>query len=106
VGKATPSSALRAGDLKLIDFFEDGGHVELYNLRDDPGEERNLAPPMPDETAKLTAALRAWQRETKAAIPNTPNPAYDPRAERPRGGRGGKPGGGGGRGGRPGDADR
>jgi len=95
VGKATPSSALRAGDLKLIEFFEDGGRVELYNLREDPNEERDLAATMPAETARLTAALRAWQRETKAAIPNTPNPAYNPQAERPRGGRGGKPGGGG-----------
>lgn len=103
VGNATPASALRAGDLKLIEFFEDGGHVELYNLRDDPGEERNLAATMPAETAALTATLRAWQRETKAAIPTTPNPAYDPQAERPRGGRRGKPGGGG-RGGKAGAA--
>jgi arylsulfatase A len=93
VGKATPSSALRAGDLKLIEFFEGGGRVELYDLRADPHEQHDLSATMPAETKALTAALREWQRETKAAIPSGPNPAYDPQAERPRGGRGGKPGG-------------
>ena len=36
VGKSTPSSAIREGDFKLIEFFEDGGHVELFNLKTDP----------------------------------------------------------------------
>jgi len=87
VGKATPASAVREGDFKLIEFFEDGGRVELYNLRDDPGERRDLARTMPDKARALAADLDAWQRETKAAIPTLANPAYDPRAERPRGGR-------------------
>jgi len=85
VGKATPASAVREGDFKLIEFFEDGGHVELYNLRDDPGEQRDLARTMPEKARSLSAALHAWQRETKAAIPTQANPAYDPRADRPRG---------------------
>ena len=61
--------------------------MELYNLRDDPGERRDLARTMPDKARALAADLDAWQRETKAAIPTLANPAYDPRAERPRGGR-------------------
>ncbi len=85
-GKATPASAVREGDFKLIEFFEDGGHVELYNLRDDPGERRDLARTMPDKARMLTAALHAWQQDTKAAIPTQANPAYDPQADRPRGG--------------------
>ena len=85
VGKATPSSALRDGDYKLVEFFEDGGRVELYNLRDDPGERRDLAASQPEKAQALAATLRAWQRETHAAIPNTKNPAYDPAASRPRG---------------------
>jgi arylsulfatase A-like enzyme len=85
VGKATPASAIREGDFKLIEFFEDGGHVELYNLRDDPGEQRDLARTMPEKVRSLTAALHAWQRDTKAAIPTAANPAYDPQAGRPRG---------------------
>ncbi len=85
VGRATPSSAVREGDFKLVEFFEDGGRVELYNLRDDPNEGRNLAATMPDKAKALTATLHAWQKETGAAIPSEPNPAYDPKADRPRG---------------------
>lgn len=76
VGRATPSSAMREGDFKLLEFFEDGGRRELYNLRDDPNEERDLAKVMPDKAAALYRTLRAWQTETKAAIPNTANPKY------------------------------
>jgi len=86
VGKATPSSAVREGDFKLIEFFENGGRAELYNLRADPGEKRDLARTMPEKARDLTTALHAWQEETKAAIPTQANPAYDPQADRPRGG--------------------
>jgi len=86
VGRATPSSAVREGDFKLIEFFEEGGRVELYNLRDDPHEERNLAAKEPAKAATLSRSLHAWQQETGAAIPRDANPAYDPQAERPRGG--------------------
>ena len=82
----SPSSAVREGDDKLIEFFEDGGRVELYNLRDDPNEEHDLAPRQPERVAALSQTLQAWQRETGAAIPRDANPAYDPKADRPRGG--------------------
>ncbi|GDY10699.1 aryl-sulfate sulfohydrolase [Planctomycetia bacterium] len=85
VGKSTPASALREGEFKLIEYFEDGGHHELYNLTSDPGEERNLAKSMPDKAAVLLKTLRAWQSETGALKPSGPNPNYDPKAERPRG---------------------
>lgn len=85
VGRATPSSAIRQGDYKLIEFFEDGGRHELYNLRDDPGERTDLARRDPERVRALTATLHAWQRETAATIPRDANPAYDPAAGRPRG---------------------
>lgn len=87
VGKAPPSSAIREGDYKLIEFFEDGGRTELYDLSTDPGESRDLAGSQPEKARALVATLRSWQRETKAALPAGPNPAYDPAADRPRGGR-------------------
>ena len=95
VGKATPSSAVREGDWKLVEFLEDGGHVELFNLRDDPHEQNDLAAAEPKRADTLTKTLRAWQEATGAAIPNAVNPAYDPAAVRPRGGPGAGGGGGG-----------
>jgi arylsulfatase A-like enzyme len=86
VGRATPASAVREGDFKLIEFFEDGGHVELYNLGTDPNEERNLAASQPAKARAMAQTLHAWQQETHAAIPRDANPAYDPQAARPRGG--------------------
>ncbi len=95
VGKATPSSAIREGDFKLIEFYEDGGRRELYNLKNDPNEDRDLAKTQPEKAAALYRALRSWQSETGAAIPKEANPNYDPKAERPRGGQqGGNRGGG------------
>jgi arylsulfatase A-like enzyme len=86
VGRATPASAVRDGDYKLIEFFEDGGSVELYNLRDDPDEKRDLAASQPDRVAVLSRALHDWQQATGAAMTRGVNPAYDPTADRPRGG--------------------
>ena len=93
VGKSTPASALREGEFKLIEYFEDGGYHELYNLKSDPSEERNLAKSMPDKAASMLKTLRAWQAETGALKPTGPNPNYDPKADRPRGGQGGNAGG-------------
>lgn len=85
VGRAAPSSAIREGDFKLIEFFEDGGRRELYNLKKDPNEERNLITAMPEKAAVLYRMLQVWQSETGAAIPRDINPRYDTKMERPRG---------------------
>jgi arylsulfatase A-like enzyme len=72
----TPGSSVRAGDYKLIEFFEDG-RVELYNLREDAGEERDLAQAEPETTARLKGMLAAWRAEVEAKIPR-PNPDFVP----------------------------
>jgi arylsulfatase A-like enzyme len=70
----TPGSSIRAGDFKLIHFFEDD-HVELYNLREDIEEEHNLAREMPDLASKLWSQLATWREEIEAKIPQlNPNP--------------------------------
>lgn len=61
-------SAIRQGDFKLIERFDDGS-VELYNLRDDIGETTNLADRMPDRTAHLLAKLKTWRKASGAAMP-------------------------------------
>lgn len=89
VGAATPSSAIREADFKLIEFFEDGGRRELYNLKSDASEQRDLTASMPNKAAELYRTLQAWQKEIGAATPRDANPNYDPSAQRPRGKAGG-----------------
>jgi len=63
-----PSSAIRAGGWKLIEWLEDG-RVELYNLARDPGESRDLAAAESARAAQLKARLDAWRREVDAQMP-------------------------------------
>lgn len=76
LGGAMPYGAIRSGDFKLIEFFNDM-HAELYNLREDIGEQRDLAPTMPKKVEELRACLHAWRQEVGAQM-LTPNPQYDP----------------------------
>jgi arylsulfatase A-like enzyme len=69
--RTTPVSLIHAGDWKLMEFLEDG-HLELYNLKDDLGETKNLAATHPDKAKELHARLIAWRKETNAPMP-TPN---------------------------------
>ncbi|MSV29812.1 MAG: DUF4976 domain-containing protein [Bryobacterales bacterium] len=73
---ALPAAAIRRGDLKLIEFFEDA-RVELYNLAHDPGEKSNLVNKLPKKAAELQAALHAWQKSLHAGGMR-PNPDYRP----------------------------
>ena len=79
IGRSSPSSAIRSGSYKLIEFFE-GPRLELYNLAEDPGEQHNLAISDPTRTAAVHQQLQAWQRATGAAMPRGANPDYDPTA--------------------------
>jgi arylsulfatase A-like enzyme len=71
-----PASAIRDGDWKLIEFYL-GGRRELFNLRNDPGETRNLASSQAAVAKKLGLALHQWLRQTGARLPQ-PNPEADP----------------------------
>lgn len=79
-GGATPYSAIRQGDFKLIEFFEDN-HVELYNLSDDLGEKTNLAEKLPQQANALKEQLHAWRKEVGAQLP-TANPEADPQRDK------------------------
>lgn len=78
--RSRPCSIIRSGEWKLHQYFEDGG-LELYNLREDIGETTNLARTNPRQAADLQARLERWRTLTKAPVPATPNPAFDPTAE-------------------------
>jgi arylsulfatase A-like enzyme len=71
-----PSAMMIEGDWKLIHYFEDG-RDELYQIRDDVGEQRDLAAAQPGRVAAMREALAAWQAEVAAAPPAV-NPAYSP----------------------------
>ncbi|MBL8848824.1 MAG: sulfatase [Planctomycetaceae bacterium] len=80
--RTTPCSVIRSGDWKLLQYFEDG-HLELYNLHSDLGEERNLAASEPERTAALLAQLQNWRDEIGAPLP-TPNKPQAPGTARRR----------------------
>ena len=74
---STPAGAVRAGDWKLIEFYEEG-RAELYNLKTDVGETENLAESQPETAARLRAMLHEWRASVGAKMP-TANPDYDPK---------------------------
>jgi arylsulfatase A-like enzyme len=73
---ATPYSAIRDGDYRLIEYLDDS-RVELYNLKDDVGEANNIAAANPEIVNKLRDELHAWRKSVNAQMP-TPNRKYDP----------------------------
>ncbi|MHC4756753.1 MAG: sulfatase [Planctomycetota bacterium] len=68
----TPCSAIRAGDYKLIEYFEDY-RIELYNLKDDIGETKDLSKSNPGKANELREMLHKWRKDVNAQIPK-PNP--------------------------------
>ena len=65
---ATPMGSLRAGDWKLIEFFE-RNRTELYNLKDDFSEKHNLAAELPEKAAALRQQLHDWRTSVGALMP-------------------------------------
>jgi arylsulfatase A-like enzyme len=94
--RTRPVSVIRKGDWKLHLFHEewvlDGGRdglpgngaVELYNMKNDPGERNDLAAREITQVNKLLDDLLGWLEETQAPMPNEPNPRYDPAVKEPQ----------------------
>lgn len=72
----TPTGAIREGEWKLIEFFEDS-HVELYNLALDPGEQYDFSSSFAPKAEELRRKLRDWRTRMRATMP-APNPDFDP----------------------------
>ncbi len=66
-----PHGAIRDGDWKLIEWYEDGV-LELYDIPRDIGEKNNLASRNPGKVEELRGKLIAWRKEVGAIMP-TPN---------------------------------
>src|SRR5207253_10306057 len=68
--RTTPAGAIREGDFKLLEFFEDH-RIELYNLKDDIGQQHDLA--QAESSAgvakELHEKLVKWRQEIGAKMP-------------------------------------
>jgi arylsulfatase A-like enzyme len=70
--RTTPVGVIRSGDWKLMEFFEDGS-MELYNLKDDLSETKNLAEAEPAKVHELHDKLVAWRKSVGAKMPGPNN---------------------------------
>lgn len=71
-----PAGAIRIGDWKLIEHYEDG-RLELFNLAADQSEEHDLTAKVPFRDGDMQAKLAAW-RISVGAQSNVANPDFDP----------------------------
>ncbi|MBN1509806.1 MAG: sulfatase [Sedimentisphaerales bacterium] len=81
-----PCGAVRARDYKLIEWFDESVHadrhrLELYNLKDDPGERDDLAARRPAKAEQMHRMLELWRCDVGAQI-MSPNRDYDPKKAR------------------------
>jgi len=72
---SSPGAAIRKGDYKLIEYFEENRSAELYNIANDISEQVNLADSLPEVCDQLLQMLHGWQKEVNARFPS-PNPDY------------------------------
>lgn len=71
-----PAGAIRVGEWKLVEHYEDG-RTELFNLAADRSEEHDLAAKEPKRVAMMQSELAAW-RTSVGAQSNVANPDFDP----------------------------
>ena len=74
-GMQSPGGAIREGDYKLLDYFENGT-VQLFNLKNDIKEQYDLSKIEIEKTMELKAKLDKW-REDVGAQGMKMNPDYD-----------------------------
>ena len=61
-----PGASIREGDWKLIQFYH-YDKVELYNLRNDPGEKTDLSEKQVGKATELREKLAAWQQKMRGS---------------------------------------
>ncbi len=75
--RTAPSTAMRKGPWKMIEFFETG-NIDLYNLDDDIGEENDLAEFLPDTVKMLYQVMGDWRDKINAPVPTQKNAGFVP----------------------------
>lgn len=73
--RTRPVSVVRQGDWKLIESYETGS-LELYNIRLDISEKKDLAQQNKQKRDELYQLLLKWKQEVQAPIPTKLNPEY------------------------------
>lgn len=79
IAHSKPGSVIRDGDWKFLRFYEDG-REELYNLKKDIGESKNLVASMPKKATEMKTKLDAVLKAHDATIPT----AVPPKSTRPK----------------------
>lgn len=74
-----PATWVRHGGWKLIRFYakndDRSDRLELYNLKDDVGEAKNLAAEKPELVKELNGKIDAFLKDTEAVVPKA-NPTF------------------------------
>lgn len=73
-GMQSPGGAVRSGDYKLLEYFENNT-VQLFNLKDDLAEQHDLSASEPDKVKELQDMLQNWRKRVDAKM-MVPNPEY------------------------------
>ncbi len=86
-GYQSPGGAIRLGNYKLLEYFENGS-VQLFDLEKDLGEQNDLSKAKPEITKKLLKMLHDWRDEVDAKMPYpktaTSKPAKGSRVTNPK----------------------
>lgn len=73
-GMQSPGGAIRSGDYKLLEYYENG-NIQLFNLVNDIGEQDDLAEQEPGKAAELLNMLHEWKLQVGASQMEV-NPDY------------------------------
>jgi len=74
-GMQSPGGAVRFGDYKLLEYFENNT-VQMFNLREDIGEQNDISQTEPEIRERLRELLHSWREDVNAQMPQQ-NPNYD-----------------------------
>ena len=74
-GMHSPGGAIREGDYKLLEYFENGS-VQLFDLGRDKGEQNDLSGIEVETAKRLKEKLQRWREEVGAQMME-PNPDFD-----------------------------
>ncbi len=77
-GYQSPGGAIRLGNYKLLDYFENET-VQLFDLANDIGEQTDISKEKPETTQKLLTMLRRWRKEVDAKMPKIKTPTSSSR---------------------------